>query len=186
MRENKSFASLSSGLLARKGAAKPAMRPQGFNTFGANLEDLGWDDMGHEEPDAPAPPTPVCGLTPISTRSAEQETVILPHAAPEPAVVVQQRALEESFAPVEASTPPPAEVLILPPRRGVAGSHKAKAAFTLRLEAERHLRLRLACALTRRSAQHLVTEAVDQFLDSLPELGELAERLPAETAQRSR
>jgi hypothetical protein len=178
MRENKSFASLSSGLLARKGAAKPAMRPQGFNTFGANLEDLGWDDMGHEEPDAPAPPTPVCGLTPVSARPAEQEIVLQPRSAREPAVVVQQRALEQSFAA--------ADVVTLPPRRGVAGSRKTKAAFTLRLEAERHLRLRLACALTRRSAQHLVTEAVDQFLDSLPELGELAERLPAEAAQRSR
>ena len=30
MSEAKPFASLSSGLLARKGTAKPAMRPQGF------------------------------------------------------------------------------------------------------------------------------------------------------------
>ena len=30
MGEPKAFASLSSGLLARKGAARPAMRPQGF------------------------------------------------------------------------------------------------------------------------------------------------------------
>ena len=175
MRDNKSFASLSSGLLARKGAAKPAMRPQGFNTFGASLEDLGWDDMGHEEP---AEPTPVCGLTPISRASAEPEPSLEPQDVPEPPVVVQQRELERSFAP--------AEVVSLPPRRGVAASPKAKAAFTLRLESERHLRLRLACALTRRSAQQLVTEALDQFLDSLPELGELAERLPAEAAQRSR
>lgn len=179
MRENKSFASLSSGLLARKGAAKPAMRPQGFNTFGANLDDLGWNDMGQEEPAEPTPPNPVCGLTPISPRSAvHAEAAVEPRIAPEPAVVEQQRALERTFAA--------AEVVTLPPRRGAPASHKAKAAFTLRLEAERHLRLRLACALTRRSAQQLVTEAVDQFLDSLPELGELAERLPAEAAQRSR
>ena len=44
------FASLSSGLLARKGAAKPAMRPQGFGQMGASLEDLGWNDMGFEAP----------------------------------------------------------------------------------------------------------------------------------------
>ena len=31
MNEARPFASLSSGLLARKGAAKPAMRPQGFS-----------------------------------------------------------------------------------------------------------------------------------------------------------
>ena len=34
MGEPKAFASLSSGLLARKGAAKPAMRPQGFGQSG--------------------------------------------------------------------------------------------------------------------------------------------------------
>ena len=48
--EPKPFASLSSGLLARKGAARPAMRPQGFGQVGGNLEDLGWNDMGFEPP----------------------------------------------------------------------------------------------------------------------------------------
>src|SRR5919206_3593832 len=50
MAEAKPFASLSSGLLARKGAARPAMRPQGFGQAGAGLEDLGWNDMGFEAP----------------------------------------------------------------------------------------------------------------------------------------
>ncbi|HEU4957973.1 MAG TPA: hypothetical protein VFT40_10150, partial [Sphingomicrobium sp.] len=50
MSEPKPFASLSSGLLARKGAARPAMRPQGFGQIGGNLEDLGWNDMGFEAP----------------------------------------------------------------------------------------------------------------------------------------
>jgi hypothetical protein len=51
MGEPKAFASLSSGLLARKGAARPAMRPQGFGgQSGAGLEHLGWDDMGFEPP----------------------------------------------------------------------------------------------------------------------------------------
>src|SRR5689334_24822312 len=48
--EPKPFASLSSGLLARKGAARPAMRPQGFGQTGNVLEDLGWNDMGFEPP----------------------------------------------------------------------------------------------------------------------------------------
>ena len=48
MSEPKPFASLSSGLLARKGAARPAMRPQGFGQVGNGLEDLGWNDMGGE------------------------------------------------------------------------------------------------------------------------------------------
>jgi len=51
MGEPKAFASLSSGLLARKGGARPAMRPQGFGgQIGASLEDLGWDDMGFDPP----------------------------------------------------------------------------------------------------------------------------------------
>ena len=51
MGEPKAFASLSSGLLARKGAARPAMRPQGFGgQTGAGLDDLGWNDMGFEPP----------------------------------------------------------------------------------------------------------------------------------------
>ena len=50
MQEPKAFASLSSGLLARKGAARPAMRPQGFGQVGSGLEDLGWNDMGFEAP----------------------------------------------------------------------------------------------------------------------------------------
>src|SRR5438270_370791 len=37
-------------LLARKGAARPAMRPQGFGQVGNGLEDLGWNDMGFEPP----------------------------------------------------------------------------------------------------------------------------------------
>ena len=48
--EAKPFASLSSGHLARKGAARPAMRPQGFGQVGNGLEDLGWNDMGFEPP----------------------------------------------------------------------------------------------------------------------------------------
>jgi predicted HicB family RNase H-like nuclease len=49
-----------------------------------------------------------------------------------------------------------------------------RAAFTLRVDAERHLKLRLACTLTGRSAQQLVTEALDQLLDNLPDVAELA------------
>jgi hypothetical protein len=57
MSEPKPFASLSSGLLARKGQAKPAMRPQGFtggySSLAGSMEDLGWNDMGQMiEPEA--------------------------------------------------------------------------------------------------------------------------------------
>jgi hypothetical protein len=191
MRESKSFASLSSGLLARKGAAKPAMRPQGFGGFGGNLEDLGWNDMGQDDESEPEPaPRPMAALTPSPKR-----------LAPEPAVVLQQRVLEQSFAAPEPAAPeaaapdapahqPPApqaaETFNLPRRRGAVKTGTAKAAFTLRLDPERHLKLRFACALTRQSAQQLVTGALDEFLNSLPELEALADRLPVETGKRSR
>jgi hypothetical protein len=51
MADPKPLASLSAGLLARKGAARPAMRRQaqalGMGPFGAQ-EDLGWNDMGYD------------------------------------------------------------------------------------------------------------------------------------------
>ncbi len=52
-----------------------------------------------------------------------------------------------------------------------------RAAFTLRVDAERHLKLRLACTLGNRSAQQLVTEALDRLLDSLPDVAELAAKV---------
>lgn len=140
------FASLSSGLLARKGQARPAMRPQGFDSMVAppREEDLGWNDMGSDQ--APAP-------SPASTE------------APLPARVE---------APADAKPAATAEIVHLPMPRAAAGS-KGKSAFTLRLDPVRHLRLRLAAALHHRSAQALVTEAVDAFLAS-PEIDALAEQ----------
>jgi len=49
-----------------------------------------------------------------------------------------------------------------------------RAAFTLRVDAERHLKLRLACTVKGRSAQQLVTDALDQLLDGLPDIADLA------------
>src|SRR6476620_6109111 len=76
------YASLSSGLLARKGGAKPAMRPQGFNNFGNNslgggfggsLEDLGWNDMGPED-EFHSHSGPI-GLTPPSRHGQAPEPI---------------------------------------------------------------------------------------------------------------
>jgi len=180
MNEAKPFASLSSGLLARKGAAKPAMRPQAYTGF----EDLGWNDMGDAADEAGAAdipehvPSSIAALTPAPRPARE-----------EPPVVAQQRAIQESFdgeeepeAEAEAAPQGPpriarAEVVELPKRvPAVAGR---KAAFTLRLDPERHLRLRLACAVTGRSAQQIVTGALDDMLAGIPEIEGLASRVPA-------
>ena len=193
MNEARPFASLSSGLLARKGTAKPAMRPQGFS---GGFEDLGWNDMGHHEPlgeelegDLPEHvPSSIAALTPAPKHVTQADE-------PEPEVIAQQRAIAESFAPEEAEAPAPvkapAPVVALPKRAAVAAPAPApatqgkKAAFTLRLDGERHLRLRLATALTGRSAQLIVTEALDHFLVSLPEVEALAERVPASGGRKS-
>ena len=199
----KPLASLSSTLLARKGTARPAMRPQGFGGFGAPQgvhDDLGWNDMG--DPDFAPPPV----------------------AAPVPPVLVQREALHEEFAapvaqPVSAPKPEPqpepepepvieaeaAKVVATPivqaapvtPRKSVSvatatrigketrARHKkdAKSAFTLRLDADRHLLLRLASALENRSAQMLVTDALDAFLSTLPDVAELARQVPTRAAK---
>ena len=213
MAEPKPFASLSSGLLARKGAAKPAMRPQGFGQMGMGLEDLGWNDMGHAH--APAPqyqepqpehvPSSIAALTPSPRASGHsfpaENRVEQPVQAPEqptpPPVVEQQRAVAEAFstpepvveeqpAVVEAPEAEPKPVVVRQARvrapvrreRSAPGA-KGKAAFTLRLDADRHLKLRLACAVTHRSAQQIVTEALDQYLASLPDVEALVSRMPA-------
>ena len=174
MAEAKPFASLTSGLLARKGQAKPAMRPQGFNGFGhfsGGQEDLGWNDMGY---DAPRPAPQPLGLTPVGLDGAE----VTPEPQPVPPVVAQQEELNERL---NAEVTP---ILSVKPRASVtkprsAPGSKPKAAFTLRLNPDRHLKLRLACAIQNRSAQQLVTEALDRFLDSIPDLDDVADRVPA-------
>ena len=62
---------------------------------------------------------------------------------------------------------------------------KDKAAFTLRLDPDRHLKLRLACAVKHRSAQQIVSQALDEFLQSLPELDALAQQVPARAAAQN-
>lgn len=186
MAEAKPFASLSSGLLARKGAAKPAMRPQGFGQ-GMSLEDLGWNDMGYGQPPAPpVQPAPEHVPSSISALTPAPRSPIAAEPASPPPVVEQQRAIEASFSAEAAEAPKApakAEVVKLPRARSAPGS-KGKAAFTLRLDPDRHLKLRLACAVTHRSAQQIVTEALDSFLASLPELDAMAGQVPASLGKR--
>ena len=231
MGEPKAFASLSSGLLARKGGARPAMRPQGFGgqSGGASLEDLGWNDMGFEPPkpadlpdadadhDAfgeevgPVPlRNPLAALTPVGQVSGIGSPV---HDQREELAAAFNAVEDEGDEDYDETAelydgPPPelnafesdgADVVPMPMRkpmaiaapvaqpvaprraatpRAAAGS-KAKAAFTLRLDKERHLKLRLACAVTGRSAQQLVTDALDGLLAAMPELDRMAERVPS-------
>ncbi len=162
----KPLASLSSGLLARKGQAKPAMRPQAISLEHAHidaLEDLGWNDMGDEPEHALAP----LALTPYAlTVVAEDEPVEVANPVAEQQDRIVRELAPEPAAHIEVSRPAPA------PRSFAAT--KGRAAFTLRLDADRHLKLRLLCAVEHRSAQQIVTQALDEFLASKPELDGLA------------
>lgn len=96
---------------------------------------------------------------------AEPEAEVEPE--PAPVVVIPQRA---AAAPAR------------PRRPRAAPGTKGKAAFTLRLDPSRHLKLRLACAVNGRSAQQLVTDALDQLLNAMPEIDSMAERAPRKSA----
>lgn len=191
MSEPKTFASLGPTLLARKGGAKPAMRPQLAPLTGMAgaqaaqavahdpeaLEDLGWNDMGQDEEDEAFDPiaheAQVFSLTPAPQNpEAEAQSRVVDAAARaemaansgEPAVLRQQREVVASIArePVRRETA----------RRQQVDSRRA--AFTLRLDAKRHLKLRLASTVKNRSAQQLVTAALDKYLAEIPEIEALA------------
>ncbi|MBX7458097.1 hypothetical protein K3152_07545 [Qipengyuania sp. 1NDH17] len=233
------FASLSSTLLARKGGAKPAMRPQSAVlgpvdgvAAAANLEDLGWNDMGEDAPEqqaaeAVAAPKAALGgsaslsesslikkpaLPPIDERefvegdeeyAAEDESNRVVSLNPlqskdsgasqnqvresldrianqlegKPAIEADNEDDEDFEEEVAEEAPAPA---VLPkaikpaPARSKAAAKGKRAAFTLRLDPERHLMLRLACTVRGSSAQQLVTDALDGLLAEMPEIAMLA------------
>lgn len=189
--EPKPFASLTSGLLARKGGAKPAMRRQAldFSADHANghaLEDLGWNDMGEDAAHAASPVEhrPFTALTPM------------PHHAPVPAPApVAEPAATEAAAPLPAepvaeATPAPAPAKVAAkvkkaaaPRAANGATGKGKSAFTLRIDPDRHLQLRLVCAVKHRSAQQILIEALDNYLGTLPEIAKLAGQVPTTGAK---
>lgn len=158
------FASLSPSLLARKGGAKPAMRPQNTEgatdgkTAAANLEDLGWNDMGDDEAE--------------DSSSVVQMKPSTDHSSVPTSTSVSRSPVRDSIAQIAAKLDSPSED---------KGSSQVKrkrdsrrAAFTLRLDQERHLKLRLACTVRGRSAQQLVTDALDSLLAQMPEIDTLA------------
>jgi hypothetical protein len=178
----KPAASLTSGLLARKGHARPAMRPQGYLGMTASPGDeLGWNDMGEDHAPVqavqPAPvqavqsiPEPIAPVVPIAPPPVLQQ-----RAAIEETFSVEAAVQAEAAAPVAVSAP--VALAPRPARAPQALALKSKAAFTLRLDADRHLKLRLASAVRHQSAQQLVTEALDHFLDSLTDVDALARQL---------
>lgn len=152
MSDIKPIASLGPVLLARKGAAKPAMRGKsGLDAshdaalIAAAQEELGWNDMdANGEPEV-----------------LRQLNKLVHHIA------------DANLAAIEADES--SNVTPIRPRR--------RAAFTLRLDAERHLKLKLAATVSGESAQQIVTRALDQMLADMPEIENLATHVKRGTSK---
>jgi hypothetical protein len=225
------FASLSPTLLARKGGAKPAMRPQlaplpenfGEGLDEDKLEDLGWNDMGGDEGDEHVAaldfgshgdelivdPLQGARVVSIGNRQPFDLAAGSPSAANEdtPAAadpllrhedknpkhrVLADAAMEPADAGDAVDDDSPEDTahgpLLRKPRALAAPSPRPitrdrsraterRAAFTLRLDPERHLKLRLASTMQGVSAQALLTEALDAMLAEFEELDALAARM---------
>jgi hypothetical protein len=158
---------------------KPAVVP---------IRDADHDGFGDEVDDQPrVHPT---GLTPVHSPVHTQQSEIADRLGvdePEDMLEALDEEVDEAaeafeIEPEVATAPAPAPVTVRPtvarraPRPRSAPGSKAKAAFTLRLDPDRHLKLRLACAVNARSAQQLVTDALDHLLGDMPELDAMAQK----------
>lgn len=222
-----SFASLEPSLLARKGGAKPAMRPQLTHLSEAvgedELEDLGWNDMGDDDafnsdfdghnaafamasadPESAGPASAgpasagnVFALPPARSNSAHARNAANEdapgqssnrNASPAASPLLQRQHGEDSRSdladaamPLPASREQDGEDLLIQRKladrsRPRKGRSERRAAFTLRLDAERHLKLRLAATMHNTSAQSLVTDALDSVFAQIKDLDSLAAR----------
>lgn len=177
MNDPKPFAALTGTLLARKGAARPAMRPQ------VSLDWADTDSACREEPARPARMALVPGARLPEVEQPEIDTAWtdmgepLPEpSAPEageenPEVLRQIRQLSGMInRKVAATRRANADVETLPGK---------KVAFTLRLDPRRHALLRACCTAERRSAQALLVEALDRLVDATPGLEDIVAQLAA-------
>lgn len=191
-------ASLTSSLLARRGDARPAMRRQPIGNLNMPLsshDDLGWNDIGDdpEHSEHSPPQTSLAAMTPRSPAPAQEISApVEPQSRPEPEPEAEPHphapapisplthhleAISQrlNHAPRDTGFKPmierekPAKRL---PKAALAASRKA--AFTLRIDSERHLRLRLLSALVNRSSQQLLIEALDALLASHDRVEDLA------------
>lgn len=177
MNENRSFASLGPTLLARKGGARPAMRsqlgmtpmaasPVAADIAPAHLEDLGWNDMGADEHGMHE-----AEIVPFQPEVATADPVV---ERPEPAVREHLRAIAEHMERQGERAAAPQDREPAKPRRKSAASQGRRAAFTLRLDDQLHLKLRLASTVQNRSAQQVLVEMLDRYFAESPDIEALA------------
>jgi hypothetical protein len=222
------YASLGPTLLARKGGAKPAMRPQlpvlsdpgeVAKLADEKLEDLGWNDMGEEpeacdpavgvvvpiDPDTPFDPAAIAASPIVRRQQRRLEERVLADAVmtgpedvePEyddgatggfeyeacapatddlPAYEDETEVLHAAYVPAEP-LPEMRPAKSAKAQRKATAPHARRAAFTLRLDPERHLKLRLAATVRGVSAQALVTDALDALLAEFEDLDAIAAHL---------
>ena len=114
----------------------------------------------------------------------------LPTPAEPPLVVRQRERIEAAVEDMRVAIAPAVSVpshstavkAHMPGPRAHAGT-RGSYAFTLRLDPDRHLRLRLASATSNRSSQQILIALVDEFLSTIPEIEAFAARLPASAAR---
>jgi predicted DNA-binding protein len=166
----KPVGSLSSSMLARKGDARPGQRympepgleiPERSRMikFGSDMMSSlpPVQDISVYQVDVFEPFTDAHEFTGYDNLPDESqaENVIPNVQFNTKSVIVPIAAIEIPQAEIEQEWKPPIKMVLKGTR---------KSAFTLRLDAERHLRLRLLSAHQHRSAQQIVIEAVDRFL----------------------
>src|SRR5690606_4531313 len=109
-------------------------------------------------------------------REPEVEMAYSTPLAETPRAAMSNGASEPQAFRQPQSPPPPFDEEPAQSRRSAIDDGR-RAAFTLRLDAQRHLKLRLASTIRNRSAQQLVTQALDKFLAEIPEIEALAARV---------
>ncbi|MEO5597243.1 MAG: hypothetical protein ABIQ66_01350 [Novosphingobium sp.] len=137
-------------LLAAKGGARPAVRSQfqplrtGDSLARKAVEDADWAEFssGQDADEAPF-------VQPVNDAGTNVRFI--------------RREVALSLTPVASIAP--AARTARPRRR--AFDQNRKAAFTLRIDAERHAQLRLACTAANRSAQSVLTEALDRLISDI-------------------
>jgi len=174
-------------LIATKPSAKPAAGTNDlYDTENDNCDADDSDEDAVDAQDTDQAPHPIldpvtsADIVPIGARStapvpanedtsdsAEREETPLADAD-SPVVRSQQKRLARRIL-ADAATP----LSKAKPR----SKNGRRAAFTLRLDTDRHLKLRLASTMKGMSAQSLVTQALDSLLDDIAELDTLVERM---------
>ncbi|KPF52273.1 hypothetical protein IP65_17090 [Novosphingobium sp. AAP1] len=152
--ETKPFASLTGSLLARKGAARPAMRSH------VSLDWAGIEPDAAIVPDA-EPALPLAEVVALEEAGEDDSRPEVLRQIAQLSAVLDRKVAANRRAALDVEQLP-----------------GKKVAFTLRLDPRRHALLRACCTAERRSAQSLLIEALDRLVDATPGLEDVLAQLP--------